>query len=166
MEQIFLDGALSKDGFITDQSKCQNIPYGLRTSDANGCGWIAAYNFCRATGYAVSVREATRGLLRFSLLRALAGTRCLLVYGYLRSLGYRLKLSCGEKDVIRAAETAQAGILFYRHSDGWHFVCLLPAGQGRLRFLNGWTGPRDPVKTMEAFIRENVKSKFLLTMTI
>ena len=42
--------ALSADGFIIDQRKTDNIPFGAVTSDRNGCGWIACYNLLRALG--------------------------------------------------------------------------------------------------------------------
>ena len=35
----------SKDGYIIDQARVTDIRYGALTSDINGCGWIAEFNF-------------------------------------------------------------------------------------------------------------------------
>ena len=40
----------ASDGYIVYQGKLTNIRYGLRKSSANGCGWIAAYNFLKQQG--------------------------------------------------------------------------------------------------------------------
>ena len=40
--------ALSPDGYIIDQRQTDNINFGHTSSDRNGCGWIACYNFLKA----------------------------------------------------------------------------------------------------------------------
>ena len=64
----------SKDGYIIDQARVTNIRYGALTSDINGCGWIAEYNFLKRMGqdadeqtladYEARVDELLAALLR------------------------------------------------------------------------------------------------------
>ncbi len=165
MERILPQNAFSPDGYIVDQAQCEGLRYGVWRSDRNGCGWIASYNFLKATGAERPVEEIKKALLRRSLLRGLLGTRMIVIYAFLRRCGYRPDVALGRKKILENAACAQAGILLYRHKDGWHYVCFLPEERG-FRFLNAWTGPRDPVQTMDAFIRAGTKSRLLITLTV
>lgn len=55
----------SKDGFIIDQARLTNIRYGVFTSDINGCGWIAAYNFLKRMGEDADEKALADGLVRW-----------------------------------------------------------------------------------------------------
>lgn len=164
MEPVLPQNAISPDGYIIDQDKCGGLRYGVWRSDRNGCGWIATYNFMRATGRETAIPQIARALLNRSLLRGLLGTRMISIYTYLRRCGYKPDAVMGRRRIAAASASARAGILLYRHKDGWHYVCFLPEPDGRLRFLNAWTGPRDPVQSMDAFVQANAKSKFLLAL--
>ncbi|MDO4573208.1 MAG: hypothetical protein Q4C13_07550 [Clostridia bacterium] len=167
METRLSREAFSPEGYIVHQAQCGGLRYGVWRSDRNGCGWIAVYNLLRAAGRGQSAETVARGLLRFSLLRGLIGTRLIAIYAYLRRRGLRLRLAAGQKRVCALAEGAPAGILLYRHRGGWHYVCFLPEGEtGALRFLNAWRGPRDPACGMAAFLETNARSRLALALAI
>lgn len=153
--------AFSEDGYIADQDLCGAVRYGAWRSDRNGCGWIATYNLLRALGREKPVAEIVAALLRRSLFKGFLGTRTIVIYWYLKSLGIKTDAAMGRKNVAALTKTKQQGILFYRHKDGWHFVCFLPAAADRFRFINAWTGRQDPVLDMDAFFKTCAKSKLV-----
>lgn len=157
------DSAFSEDGYLIDQDQCGGVRYGAWRSDRNGCGWIAAYNLLRALGRETPVCEVIRALLHRSLFRALLGTRLFVIYWYLRRRGFKPEIAAGRKQIL-AAGGQRRGILLYRHKDGFHFVCFLPDQDDTLRFLNAWTGPRDPVCAMEKFFSSCIKGRLVLAL--
>ena len=64
----------SSDGYIVDQARLTFIRYGALTSDLNGCGWIAAFNFFKTQGNTVNTQSLADELIRYSIMRGLAGT--------------------------------------------------------------------------------------------
>lgn len=126
----------SNDGFIIDQAKMTNIRYGCRTSDRNGCGWIAVFNFLHERGEDWTEEELSERLQKWSLFRGLLGTSPLRIHSFLRLLGYPIQTACGRDKVVEAANEMKRGILLYRHSNGWHFIHIYRMQDGQLRFLN------------------------------
>lgn len=96
----------SSDGYIVDQARLTNIRYGVLTSDANGCGWIAAYNFLRRRGEDVTEREIADELVRYTLLRGLLGTDLFRLKRMLRRHGYPTRLQFVGKKRAVLPETA------------------------------------------------------------
>lgn len=158
--------AFSEDGYIADQDLCGGVRYGAWRSDRNGCGWIATYNLLRALDREKPVEEIVRALLRRSLFKGFLGTRTIAIYWYLKSLGIKPDVAMGRKKVTAQCKTRQRGILFYRHKDGWHFVCFLPEADGRFRFINAWTGRQDPIRHMDAFFSTCAKSKLVIALAL
>ena len=64
----------SQDGYIIDQARVTDIRYGALTSDINGCGWIAEFNFLKRMGKPVDEKTIADELIRHTLFRGLVGT--------------------------------------------------------------------------------------------
>ena len=159
--------AVSKDGYIISQYKTDNVPYGCRTSNRHGCGWIAAYNFFRIVGDPRPVDELTSALIKRSLFRGRLGTSPFRLRRYLRRQGHQTRLSLTKKKAAERAGIARAGILLYRHKGGWHFVAFESAGgAGRLRFYNASQGEERHYSTMERFLKKENLAPLVFLITI
>lgn len=154
--------AYSPDGYIVDQTRVTDVRYGCRLSSQNGCGWIAVFNLLRCLGDPVPHEEIVAALSKHALLRGMLGTSPLRVKRYLKQRGHATRLYAGKRRAILAAETANSGILVYRHARGWHYAAFLRAEDGgELRFFNAGvhSGLAMP---MEAFLVERNLAPFVL----
>lgn len=158
-QKIGLEAARSPEGFIIDQARVTDVRFGCRTSNVNGCGWIATYNLLRALGDPVSPGTVASALEKHTLLFGLLGTNPLGVRRELRRRGYPMQTALGRKRAVLACAQAVAGILVYRHSGGWHFVAFVRRESGLLRFYNAVAGACAYERTMEAFLREQNRAK-------
>lgn len=163
----------SKDGYIIDQAKLTGIRYGVFTSDVNGCGWIAAYNFLKRMGQDADEQTLADALIRHTLLRGLAGTDTFRLRRHLKRHGYRMPIKIRFNKKARLPEGTSAGIIWYCHKDGFHFVTfyadgsILPEehGEARFRFLNGLAGHENHLDTMTGFLTKNNIIPFALILT-
>ena len=95
--------------------------YGLRSSAAVGCGWIATYNALRLMGY----RAKPEDLIRYyewqlPLVHGNAGTSCWGPALRFRQWGFPVKMTADRKQFDDLAKESDACILFYRESlDGF-----------------------------------------------
>lgn len=174
--------AFSKDGYIINQQLLQSVPYGMKQSNNNGCGWIAAYNFLHGFGRKKSwdtVRQQMEDTLLFG---GLLGTHVVQLYLYLRRHGFPLRWSWGQKRARLQAEQCTAGILFYYNGYALHFVTFFPVtpeereqissdqaepdlSQAWYRFLNGRMGKQQDYDTMEHFLQTESQLQVLVQLT-
>lgn len=162
----------SKDGYIIDQAMTSFIRYGAMTSDINGCGWIAEYNFLKRMGQSVNEQALADELIRHSILRGLAGTDLFRLRRHVKRRGYRMPILFRWNRKTRLPEGTSAGIIWYCHKDGFHFVtfygddAILPeeSGEARFRFLNGLAGKENHLDTMRGFLTKNNVIPFALIL--
>ena len=162
----------STDGYIIDQARVTNIRYGVFTSDINGCGWIAEYNFLKRMGQSVDEKKLADELIRFSVFRGLTGTEVFRLRYYLKKHGYPMSRIFRWNKKARLPEGTSAGVIWYCHKDGFHFVtfyaddAIAPteAGEARFRFLNGHAGKEKHIDTMRGFLTQNNVIPFALIM--
>lgn len=160
----------SKDGYIIDQARLTNIRYGVFTSDINGCGWIAAYNFLKRMGVDADEKTLADGLVRYTLFRGLIGTDLFRLRRFLKRRGYRMPIRFYWNKKARLPEGTSAGVIWYCHKDGFHFVtfyadeAIAPSTEGetRFRFLNGHAGKENHLDTMRGFLTQNNVIPFAL----
>lgn len=154
----------SADGYIVDQARMKNVRYGVFTSDVNGCGWIAAYNFLHGRGETLSERETADELVRFSVLRGLLGTNLFRLWRMLRRHGYKTDLKLARNKRAAPPEGTEAGVIFYSHRSGFHFVTFVRdepvrnadgRTKARFRFFNAIAGRERHVEPMESFLRKH-----------
>ncbi len=162
----------SKDGYIVDQARLKTVRYGVFTSDVNGCGWIAEFNFLKRMGEDVREQALADELIRYSLFRGLLGTDLLRLKRMLRRHGYRMPLKFRWNKKARLPEGTNAGLFYYWHKDGPHFVTFYAddsispnaEGEPRYRFLNAFAGKEDHFDTMRAFLTKNNVIPFALIL--
>lgn len=164
MEERRAGTAFAQSGHIVDQARMRDVRYGWRTSDRNGCGWIAVYNFLRCMGSRVAAGGVADALSRHSLFRGLLGTSPFRIRRYLRRHGYALLDAAGTKKAAQAAASARSGILLYRHTGGWHFVAFTREDGERLHFYNAIAGAPNHIETMESFFARQNLSRFVWLM--
>lgn len=163
----------SKDGYIIDQARVTNIRYGALTSDINGCGWIAEYNFLKRMGHTLDEQTLADELIQHTILRGLAGTDLFRLRRHLKRHGYRMPFRFRWNKKARLPEGTSAGVIWYCHKDGFHFVTFyadasIPAGadgEARFRFLNGLAGKEDHFDSMRGFLTKNNVIPFALILT-
>ena len=165
----------SADGYIVDQAQVTDIRYGVFTSDINGCGWIAAFNFLKALGHAVNEKELADELIRHTIFRGLVGTDLFRLKRMLKRHGYKTRLVFRWNKKARLPEETRAGVIYYCHKDGFHFVTFSRieavepardgAGEPRFRFFNGIGGKGNHFDTMRNFLTVHNVIPFALILT-
>ncbi len=103
--------------------------YGLRSSAAVGCGWIATYNALRILGYRAQPEKLIERYERMlPLIHGNTGTNLLAPAWCFRQWGFPVKILLRREEFDRAAEQADVCILFYRWRRDWkigaHFVAV------------------------------------------
>ena len=101
--------ALSSDGFLIDQRKTYNIPFGAVTSDRNGCGWIAGiimYFAGRRNHFAAFRREETGKLRFFGATPGLPGETASMAEFYWNHVKFPLALTITVRSCTSAQNTS------------------------------------------------------------
>ena len=103
--------------------------YGLRTSAATGCGWIATYNALRLMGYYAEPEKLIRMYERMlPIVHGNAGTAIPAPALAFRNWGFPVKMLANPARFDEAARDADVSILFYYWRNKWkfgsHFVTL------------------------------------------
>ena len=161
---------------MTDLIYCQRrIPkhqwrYGLRSSAAVGCGWIATYNALRLLGYSVEIPKLIRYYER--QVPVINGNMGTLFFGpalYFRKWGFPLRLSVCGWNYDRIARESDVCILFYHWREKWKFGAHFVALQHRDGTVTGYNtyrnsaGPDAYGPSLEDFLK---KRKYFGTMLI
>ena len=150
-------------GLIYNQTKIpkDQLRYGLRSSAAVGCGWIAVYNALVLMGYRAKPEELLRyfeGML--PLIHGNAGTTIPAPAICLKQMGFGVKVTSDREKFDDLAKDSDVCILFYRWTKLWkygaHFVALEHKdGQfvGYNTYTNS-TGPDVYGQSLDAFLRK------------
>ena len=109
--------------------------YGLRSSAATGCGWIATYNALRLLGKRAEPEELIRWYERqLPLLHGNTGTIFFGPAVFFRQHGFRTRLEARREKFDALVAESQACILFYYWRSKWkvgaHFVALHKTDRG------------------------------------
>ena len=103
--------------------------YGLRSSAATGCGWIATHNALRLLGYETDIPKLIRYYeWQLPLIHGNAGTSFWGPAVCFRNWGFQVRMTVRRKNFDRVAMESDVCILFFRWRDKWrfgaHFVAL------------------------------------------
>ena len=103
--------------------------YGLRSSAAVGCGWIATYNVLALMGYSVDEKELIRYYTwQLPLINGNFGTFLLGPAIYFKQKGFSVKVSFRKSRFDRLLKNHDAGIIFYywrrKFRIGAHFAAV------------------------------------------
>ena len=135
--------------------------YGLRSSAAVGCGWIATYNALQIMGY----RAKPEALIRYyewqlPLIHGNAGTSFWGPAVRFRQWGFPVRLVVNREAFDAAAKKADACILFYHWRKGLkmgaHFVALehTPGGFVGYNTFRSSQGPDYYGESLDAFLKK------------
>ena len=136
--------------------------YGLRTSAATGCGWIATYNALRLLGYKVKQEELIRYYeCQLPLIHGNGGTSFWGPGMFFTQQGFPVEM-CVKRDQFDAVlSRSDVSILFYRwhkkHKLGAHFVALQREGDkitGYNTFSNS-VGPDNWGDSIDGFMKKH-----------
>ena len=146
--------------------------YGLRTSAATGCGWIATYNALRLLGKPACPKELIRYYERqLPLLHGNTGTSFWGPLLYFRQAGYRAEFVVKPERFDDAGKNADVCILFFRWHKKWklgaHFVCLRHTEHGFIGYntYSNSAGPDHYGPSLRDFLkRKNYFGNILITI--
>lgn len=135
--------------------------YGLRSSAATGCGWIATHNALHLMGYRTDIEELIRYYERqLPLIHGNAGTSFWGPAELFRRWGFPVKVCLKTSSFDALARKSDACILFYRWHRGLklgaHFVALHHTPQGFVGYntYRTSTGPDLYGHSLEGFLKK------------
>ena len=135
--------------------------YGLRSSDATGCGWIAVYNALALMNYRVDPEKLIRYFeLQLPLIHGNAGTTIPGPAVYFKQQGFHVRMTADRRKFDALAKESDVCILFYRWRKKWklgaHFVAL-QYRDGRFTGYNTYknsTGPDNYGESLEGYMKD------------
>ena len=144
--------------------------YGLRTSAATGCGWIATYNALRLLGYWAAPEKLIAMYEKMlPLIHGNAGTTMPAPALAFKRWGFPVRIVLDRKHYDEAAKKSDVCIVFYHWRKKWklgaHFVTI-QRKDGHFVGYNTYTnstGPDDWTESMEGFLK---KRKYFGTVLI
>ena len=135
--------------------------YGLRSSAATGCGWIATCNALELMGRKTDIDELIRYYeWQLPVIHGNAGTSFWGPAVCFKSWGFPVDMVVDRKRFDGAAKAADACILFYRWRKGMkigaHFVALHHTESGFVGYntYRNSTGPDAYGESLDEFLKE------------
>lgn len=135
--------------------------YGLRSSAAVGCGWVATHNAPRLMGYETDIPELIRYYERqLPIVHGNAGTSFWGPGVLFRQWGFPVKVSIKPAGYDALAKEADVCILFYRWREKWklgaHFVALHHTENGFIGYntYRNSKGPDRYGESLSAFLKK------------
>lgn len=134
--------------------------YGLRSSAATGCGWIATYNALRLLGYRAKPEELIR--MYEKMLPVVHGNAGTTFWGpavCFKQWGFPVTMVFDRGKFDAAAMESDVCILFYRWRKDWkmgaHFVAVERTGEGFVGYntFKNSTGPDTYGSSIDGFLR-------------
>ena len=103
--------------------------YGLRSSAATGCGWIATYNALKIMGYTAKPEKLIEYYKKqLPVINGNMGTFIMGPALFFKKFGFGVKVTANKKEFDFMAEPSSACILFYwwkeKHKIGSHLVAF------------------------------------------
>ena len=151
------------DDLIYNQRKIpkRQWRYGLRSSAATGCGWIAVYNALRLMNYRAEPEQLIRYFSRqLPLIHGNAGTTIPGPALFFLQKGFPVRMDVRRSKFDALVRGSDAAILFYRWRRKWrfgaHFVTVRWDGRnfiGYNTFRNS-EGPDCYGESLEAFLKK------------
>lgn len=134
--------------------------YGLRSSAATGCGWIATYNALFLLGHTTDKEQLIRYLAwQLPLIHGNLGTSFWAPAVCLRKWGFPVRVIFNRREFDEAGKRAAAGILFYHWRSGGklgaHFVALRHEKEGFVGYntYRNSTGPDFYGDSLDRFLK-------------
>ena len=139
----------------------EELRYGLRSSAATGCGWIATYNALRLLGKRTDKQELIRYYERqLPLIHGNAGTSFWGPAAFFRHHGFRVRMEVRRDRFDALVSDSSVCILFYYWRSGRrlgsHFVALHKTDRGIIGYntYKNSTGPDHYGPSLDAFLHK------------
>lgn len=109
--------------------------YGLRSSAATGCGWIATYNALKIMNYSAKPEKIIKYYEKqLPLINGNIGTFVLSPALFFKKLGFKVKVTVNRKNFDKLAKQSDACVMFYwwkeKYRFGSHLVALHHTDKG------------------------------------
>ena len=135
--------------------------YGIRSSAAAGCGWIATYNALILMGYEAFPKPLIRYFVKqIPLVNGVFGTVAWGPALYFKKRGFKITCSLRRKRFDEIIKNNDVCVLYYRWISKWkfggHFVTV-KYQDGRILGYNTYTnsvGPDEYGDSLEAFLKK------------
>ena len=135
--------------------------YGLRTSAATGCGWIATYNALRLMGYWADPEKLIKKYeWMLPVVHGNGGTTILAPALVFRRWGFPVRVVADRRKFDEAARQSDVVIVFYYWRNKWkmgaHFVTV-QYRDGRFVGYNTYNnskGPDDWTESIDGFLKK------------
>ncbi len=136
--------------------------YGLRSSAATGCGWIATYNALRLMGYQVDVEKLIRYFTwQIPVINGNMGTFLFGPAIFFRQKGFQVRLTASRKKFDDLVKDSDVCVLFYywhrKFKFGAHFVTVRHQ-DGKFVGYNTYSnsiGPDVYGESLETFLKKH-----------
>lgn len=135
--------------------------YGLRSSAATGCGWIATYNALRLMGYRVEPEKLIRFYERqLPLIHGNVGTNFLGPAVYFKRRGFSVRCRANRRKFDQLAKQSDVCLLYYWWRNKWkfgaHFVALHHTENGFVGYntYRNSKGPDYYGESLEGFLKQ------------
>ena len=135
--------------------------YGLRSSAATGCGWVATHNALCLIGYRTDIDKLIHYYeWQLPLIHGNAGTSFWAPALCFQNWGFPVKIVVDRKRFDREAAAADCCILFYRWRKkmklGAHFVALHHTERGFVGYntYSNSTGPDFYGESLDGFLKQ------------
>lgn len=148
------DRVFDEYGYIIDQGRMQDIPFGWFSTREKGCGWIAAYNLLRLNGIELPIDQVVKELSDKAFLGEVIGADIYTLHRYLRKKGIPVHLTFPlDADSLPKIQKSRSGIILYHHAYGAHYCAYEKTEDNRLHFYNAVYGRRYHYDTLQHFMK-------------
>ena len=140
----------------------EQLRYGLRSSAAIGCGWVATYNALKILGYPSEPEKLIRMYERMlPLIHGNGGTAILGPAVAFRRWGFPVNVALRRDTFDRIARESDVCIVFYYWSNKWkipmgHFVTVRHQDGKFVGYntYNNSKGPDDWTESIDGFLKK------------
>lgn len=150
--------AFSSDGYLIDQDYTKEFKYGRFTSNYNGCGWIAMFNFCKAHGLQLSVEKVHQEMAAMLPYGGLLGTPLRTMRKFLVRHQIPFTELKGKRKILAALPAYDYGIFRFLRQGELHFIAFLRVSTTHFRFFNFYDGKEDYTCTMEEWLADSISN--------
>lgn len=145
------EAAFNKEGYINDQGALKDIPFGATDLGNKGCGFVAAYNILKRLKRPIDLDYLHNFFLKTACFKGKFGISICQIIFYLISE----KLFNGIVTSSKKYKNINLGILWYKHSGGWHYVTFYKEKNGYI-FLNAGLDGETPISFEEFLCKYSV----------
>lgn len=152
---ILNDAVFDDEGFIINQGRMKEIPFGWFDTKAKGCGWISAYNLLKMNGMETKMEVCAHGLEKHSMMGKLMGQNLFTLFIWLKQQGLNVKMSLPVNGAaLKMINETDSGIILYTHSRGAHYVTYRKLNASHVQIFNAVYGKRNHVMKASEFLKK------------